>query len=890
MRNKKRIIVTIILLLVVVVSVGFLVNNRMTKLFHSFVENQIETQVSSLANQVDEKFEVELKELEAIATYISKGIVAVDKIPVESSDGATMGILALDGKPIVGAVVDFTEYAGIRDAFRGNANVSYNDEGKLMFSVPVFFGDNVKYVVYKLYNRKQVKENFSFTCYDGNAEVYVIDRASIIIQPSESRNGSAFFLEENVEKVLSNLNDELNVSVSAASYCKSTYGKHFVFLAEIGSRNMFLMGVVQYDYMMNGVKYVITLVIWVLGLLVLMLILAMVWLVAAEKKAEESDELREAKEQAERANQSKTDFLAKMSHEIRTPINAIRGMNEMVLRESTEERVIDYSSDIGEAVVSLETIVNEILDTSKIENGDMNISYAQYKTEDMINDISMMVGPKARVKKLNYELDIDPMIPSELVGDFSHIKQALINMLNAAVRGANKGNIYLRAKCMISGDYAVVEYIVEDEGRGYTEEEIAQMYREYSSHETRRVRNSQITGLEMNIAIELLKLMGSHMSISSVVGKGTKYSFVLRQKLVNSEPVGTIVDVSRMVARGEERKATSIKTPAAKILVVDDNVINRKVFINLLKRTQASIDEAESGAQCLELIKYKRYDIIFMDDMMPEMDGVETFDRIKETEHMCKDVPIVMLTANAVVGAREKYLEHGFDEFLSKPIDSKKLENIVDSLLRNIKVETSENDDLPDIADINWAVAKLYVKDSSTILSAAESFHKSIDKEIEKLSEFLPNVDSESVRNNYTVTVHSIKSSALTIGALMLHGLARALEIAGQEADLDKIRMLTPALIEELELYKERLSVIVKEDKKSFETHKFVAALKSLKAAVIGEDEEGIEFAFEEVDCYEISGQIAEEYESLKNNINSKDFSACLKDIEIIIKILENKE
>lgn len=393
------------------------------------------------------------------------------------------------------------------------------------------------------------------------------------------------------------------------------------------------------------------------------------------ERARLTEQLEAAKEEADRANLAKTSFLAKMSHEIRTPVNAVLGMNEMILDESNEEHIKEYAGDIKSSSLALLNIINDILDSSKIESGKMEIVCDNYNMGSLLNDIYNMINIKAKEKGLEFIYDIDATMPSEYYGDDKRIRQVLLNLLTNAVKYTNKGSVTMKVSYRIQDENAIIRYSVKDTGIGIKEEDIGKIYGAFERFDSTRNRNVEGTGLGMYIAQQFLNMMGSELEIKSEYEKGSEFSFEIVQKVVNSAPLG---DFRGKLSRAKAASKAYMEyiAPQARVLVVDDNMMNCKVFYNLLKKTQMQITELQSGKECLELLRRESFDLVFLDHMMPGMDGIETFNAIRE-EKLCEDVPIIMLTANAIVGDREKYISIGFTDFMSKPIMPAELHKLI---------------------------------------------------------------------------------------------------------------------------------------------------------------------------------------------------------------------
>ena len=482
------------------------------------------------------------------------------------------------------------------------------------------------------------------------------------------------------------------------------------------------------------------------------------------EKARLTEELRVRKEEAERANESKTKFLARISHEIRTPINAVIGMNEMIIRESKEEDIKKYAMDAKEASVILLNIINELLDTSKIEAGKIVLETVDYELKPMIDDVCKMISIKAKNKGIDVSLSIDESLPKYYSGDARLLRQILANLLSNAVKYTKEGFIRIEVDGKVDGDNARLHFAVKDSGIGIKKEDLARLAEEFARFDK---DNPYIegTGLGLNIVKTFLELMDSELVVESEYGKGSVFSFELVQKVVNTSETVTEVESVLQEEKVEVPKKKCF-FPNAKVLVVDDDQINLKVFENLLKKTRINVSKALSGREALELLRHNEYDLIFLDHMMPEMDGVELFKAIYEED--LTTAPIIMLTANATAGNREYFLEMGFDDFMSKPIMPEKLEELIIKYLNKEDLIDKISRELP---EINLDVIE-------TALAGDRTFYKELFQDFTKLKikeelvEFYENKDY----NNYCIKVHSFKNNAYTIGAKALGDLALELE------------------------------------------------------------------------------------------------------------------
>ncbi|MCQ2978895.1 MAG: ATP-binding protein [Clostridia bacterium] len=530
-------------------------------------------------------------------------------------------------------------------------------------------------------------------------------------------------------------------------------------------------------------------------------------------------ELRESKERAERANNAKSDFLASMSHEIRTPINAVLGMNEMILRDNKDKNIEEYATSIKVAGNTLLSLINDILDLSKISSGKLNVVNADYNTGSLINDIINMINLKASVKGLELKLDIDQTLPSVLYGDELRLKQVIMNILTNAVKYTKEGFVLFSIKALnITKSAITFRVSVQDTGIGIKPEDIPKLFDSFQRIDERKNKGIEGTGLGMPISNDLLHLMGSELKVISEYGKGSIFSFTLKQDIVNPNPIG---DITKFVSSGQKAKQYIQKftAPNANILIVDDVDMNLKVSLGLLKPLQMNIETAMSGEEAFEKCKNTMYDLIFMDYMMPRMNGIDATLLIRKELPLYANVPIVALTADAVTGANQKFIEAGMQDYVTKPINVEKIEKVLEKFLpkdkihilteQEIKSISAEIDtqelnstlDLPTIDGIDTKKAINILGTIELFKDTLKLFYDSIDKKSELIEKYAVTNDFD----NYTIQVHALKSMARSIAATQLADMAAHLEEKGKERNEEEIKNKTGELLQTYKEFKDKL-------------------------------------------------------------------------------------
>ncbi len=380
------------------------------------------------------------------------------------------------------------------------------------------------------------------------------------------------------------------------------------------------------------------------------------------------------KDAANASNKAKSDFLANMSHEIRTPMNAIIGMDEMILRTSPGEPVRRYALNIQSAGKTLLSLINDILDLSKIESGKMELIPVEYSFASVMNDIFNMTAKKAKDSGLEYILKVSGDIPSVLKGDEIRVRQVMLNLINNAVKYTREGSVSVDVS--FDRAFRMLKIIVSDTGIGIKEEDIGKLFGSFQRLEEDKNRDIEGTGLGLNITKRLVKMMGGTIDVSSRYGEGTTFTAEMRQEIADETPIGDFAqNVSRLQENGDEYRPSLI-APSAKVLIIDDNDMNLEVIGSLLQDTKIQVTTGESGQECLDILKRESFDVVLLDQMMPEMSGVRTLEEIRK-QHLADNTPVIALTADAIVGARENYLNEGFTDYLSKPVMYEALEALL---------------------------------------------------------------------------------------------------------------------------------------------------------------------------------------------------------------------
>ena len=601
-------------------------------------------------------------------------------------------------------------------------------------------------------------------------------------------------------------------------------------------------------------------------------------------------QIQDARDEAEKANSAKSRFLANMSHEIRTPINTILGMDEMILREdpglAPKEYygpVTGYAKNIKYATESLLSLINDLLDISKIESGKMHLVEQEYDTGEMIRGIASMIRGRAEEKKLYFDLDIDRDIPQRLYGDAGKIKQIALNLLTNAVKYTDEGGVRFALKVIDSNEVGVMLQIsVKDTGIGVKQEDLDKLFTAYERLDEVKNSNIQGTGLGLDISRQFAEMMGGRLWCESVYGEGSEFLFTYRQKVVLGEPLGVFREETENTAN--KVYMPQFIAPDADILVVDDNPMNLNVIKGLLKPTKVFVTTASSGEECLKKIEDTDFDVVLLDHMMPGMDGIETVEKIREKH---PELPVYALTANSTAGGEEFYVSKGFNGYLTKPIDIVSVEHaIMKHLPENIMLKPTEEDTAEEDLELNDDHKWLYdVKELDThegilnsggatqFVYALKMFYDSIDDNSQAIEECYRNDDLRLA----TVKVHALKTSARIIGALDLSKDCQAMEDAGNVKDMDYIFTHKDKLLADYRKYKDILATLKTDekqddDKEQIDPGELLDAYRALDDYISQMDYDAVEMILMQLREYRLPDEYGELVTSLEKSFMLVDW------------------
>lgn len=602
-------------------------------------------------------------------------------------------------------------------------------------------------------------------------------------------------------------------------------------------------------------------------------------------------------DETKKADQAKTDFWASTSHEIRTLINSIIGMNEMIIREEKNDDIKKYAYDVKNAETMLLSLINDILDTSKISSGKLTITPVQYSMSKLITELFGMMKIRANQKELQLIFDIDPRLPVSYIGDDIRIRQVLINLITNGIKYTDEGSVTLKITGEVEGNTAFLHFSIKDTGFGIPEESIEQIFSRFDRGHNDRNHYIEGTGLGLNVSASLLELMDSRIQITSEVGVGSEFSFDLKQSIVDDTPIG-MFDENMVSIRDEKQYEASFVAPNAHLLVVDDNEMNLRVFSSLLKSTQVQITKAASGRECLEYVRKQHFDMIFLDHMMPEMDGIETLERMKQMpDNQSQDTPVIMLTANAVHGAREQYISEGFADFLSKPIFSDQLETMIrrhlpeELLTINDKKIDGAADEAPreltEPEEFDFSYAMRTYKEEKELELALQDFSVSLPKEKKRLEMLYEGISQEETQREYQMYIHTLKGTSAMVGALLLSKLCLLLETACMQKDEKRMDMLHAMLMEEMDKHEKRLEAFApKTQTEHYTKNEEREMFSMLRMALKQEDYTTADFMVKQLQMLELPEDMRTKTEQLFESVFRLESEKAVAQIDEIFKDL----
>lgn len=626
------------------------------------------------------------------------------------------------------------------------------------------------------------------------------------------------------------------------------------------------------------------------------------------------EEIKSVREQAEKANAAKSEFLANMSHEIRTPMNAVIGLSDLIMEESMGRKVYSYACDIKSASQNLLAIINDILDLSKVEAGKMELVLSNYYIKGIVGEIIAMMDIVASQRGLLMKHEFDESIPCRYYGDEGRIKQILINLLNNALKFTKEGYV----KICVSGeqgereDEELLTFRIEDTGCGIKKEDLDKIFDNFSQVDAGKTRSVEGTGLGLSITRQLVYLMKGNIQVESVYGVGSAFTVTIPQKIVDRRTLVEKPDVPKE----EESEPESFLTSGCKVLVVDDNLINRKVARGFLTPYGLELTEAESGPEAIELVKKTMFDLILMDHMMPGMDGIEAVRIIRREcgENGTKPV-IIAATANAMEGVKERFLESGFQDFVPKPIDKKHLSRVLAKWIpEEKKVALPEADGVVAAADMQKddsageaeAETRIIAIEGIDVDAARQHHSGSVEDFIEllqlyclegkrKLKQLRQLFDKEDY-HNYEIEVHGLKSASANVGAMELSRHAKEHEKAAARGDTEFVRAHFEELLEEyqeliahIEGYmKDTIEVDSEPDEGALDKEELLLQVKEALARLKKFRSRECAEIVEELLKHGLDGQVREKLSEIRDQLQLYEDDAAEQMLQEVIEELEN--
>ena len=813
---SQKAFIEIIILTIILFITGNILQNQISRKLNDAAEESVSQMTADMAQLADERFMRYISTLKAASIYLEQHEEQknniLEAINQENVYGRA-GVMDYEGN-ITGAVVSKHDFPKLLRAFQGNNVVDYHTDGGIIVAVPVYYGDNVRYVLYQIFPRGNLTKVFGLADYNPYSRIMIQYKDGSLAVPYEnfSTKDHEFWDDQDIKAGMVEVHSRLETSKAAAVYTEGSKGKYYVFGADLPQTDFSLVGYIPWSAVAGRINSVYQMVQWVFTLMLLLFACVSIYLFMAQTKVAENEALKKARQAADDANRAKSQFLANMSHEIRTPLNAINGMDEMILRRSRDMDIRRYASNIHSASTALLGIINEILDFSKIESGRMELVTAKYSLRVLLKEVVTLVGFRAKAKQLEFIINVDADLPNELYGDVGRIRQILINVINNAIKYTDEGTVTFDVGGDIVEDILNLKLVVTDTGIGIKPEDMEKLFKDFERLDIQKNCKVEGTGLGLAITHRLLTMMGGTVNVSSIYGEGSTFTIELPQKIMGAEVIGDFDADQDIEEELEDVVATSFTAPEASILIVDDNEMNCFVATCMLSDTKAKLTVAHSGSEALEFLKKESFHLVMTDYMMPGMDGIATLHEAKKIKGT-ENTRFVILTATALAGVREKFLAEGFDDYLSKPMTGKQLDIVVK---RNLPAELvhpvveSEAKGVEEVKALdepktvkNGALADKrgeIVHDSTFVdrrmpridMSVGLKFCNNSDKLYKRVLEMFSKLSEANIEDMeksfgaekwdaYRIKVHALKSGALNIGCNLLHEMAKEQEQAGKE-------------------------------------------------------------------------------------------------------------